>query len=66
MSWVGKTFLEDVPAGTGKTVKKVTRILSEFETNGQRFYRIKVMTPGFGAQVTILAETIEKKFPQYV
>jgi hypothetical protein len=62
MTLVGTSFIEKVPAGRDRTIDKVTRILSQYTEDGHRFYRVKIMTPGYGCVLPIRAEVIERKY----
>jgi hypothetical protein len=62
MTLVGTSFLEKVPAGRDRTIDKVTRILSHYTEAGQRYYRVKIMTPGYGCVIPVRAEVIERKY----
>ncbi len=59
---VGKSITQQVYAGKNRFVPKVTRVLKQLQIDGLIMYKVKIMTPGYGAIVVLPEEYVKKIF----
>jgi hypothetical protein len=60
MTYEGRSITEQIPAGRDRTVQRITRVISKETVDTHTYYKVKIMTPGFGA-ILHLTETAVKK-----